>query len=188
MLIASLFGVTASSIGYSYHAQTRSARVWELVEQAKAETEGNDLAPAAEHATQALKEDPSLPDAWVALAKVYLERGQPRAALIQLHIGLRRSPQQPELWQEAGMIYASLKQYRRAAAYFEQALRVYPGYYQAELALPLAYEKSGDLEQALAELESLKYKYPGNASLRGDANRVAAALNQQELARSASSQ
>lgn len=153
--------------------------VWHLVSQDQA-TPRSELDRAVLAAEQAVKSDPEDPTARVKLAAAYLERGNVRDAMEQARIAVRLAPDDPAGYYVLGLaevrsgdVGAGISDLKTAA---EKHGQVAPFYQDVWLAIARAYERQGDLEQAISAMSRALSYGPENAPLlfeRGKLNEKA---------------
>ena len=76
--------------------------------------------------TRAGKDSPEVVDAWLSLARSYIEINQPKKALRALDEGIEHNPEAFELYQLAGRIELQGEQYVDANAYLDNAVQLQP--------------------------------------------------------------
>lgn len=113
------------------------------------------LALAERHLSSALREDPSLDDARLNLAQIYLRLGQPARALSAVEPLLKRAPPVPRALAVAGE--ASLQQGdpESAEKFYRAASQAVPQDGRARTALALTQLSLGNAGAAFGQLEAL---------------------------------
>ncbi len=102
--------------------------------------------------TDAVQKSPDGVTPRIALANVFLARGQSDEAIGQLEIAMNLNPGRWETYYNLGSIYGTKGLFARAIEYYRLAIAIRPDAVTAHCFLGVAYMESGDYDRALDEL------------------------------------
>lgn len=113
----------------------------------------------------AVRQQPTLIQGYVALSQFYTQRGDPASALGVLRQGLSLHPASPELNEALARVEASRGNVEGAVEIYKQALEMSPGSLDLVFSLANLYASVGEPELAAAEVETARQRWPGDTRL-----------------------
>ena len=123
-------------------------------------------APAEEFFRRVLTLEPDRIEVLVNLSNLFLEKGNPAAALDLLGPALARAPKAPELWLALGLAYRAMDDTTQAERHWREALALSPDYPAALGNLADLVADRGQLDEALALYERVIRRDGKNAQAR----------------------
>jgi tetratricopeptide (TPR) repeat protein len=119
-------------------------------------------AAAEEEYKRAIDLNPNYAVAHHLYAHLLIETGRTQESLAEAHRALELDPYSPFVNNGMARQYYLSRQYEKAAAQCLIGLQINPSYFPARIQLALAYEQTGKMPQAIAELEQAAGLIPGD--------------------------
>jgi protein O-GlcNAc transferase len=123
----------------------------------------NDAAAAVPCLQQALKVDPTCPEAHNTLGAAYLEQGRILDAVLALRAAIQHRPAYPEAFYNLGRTLQAADMPADALSAYISALRFRPGYAPAMLNMGFALRDLGRLDEAASSFRKAMATRPGYA-------------------------
>jgi len=120
------------------------------------------LAEALVEYNEVIKLSPARREAYNNIARIYIDEGQPEAALEYSRTALKLNPYSPSLHTSLGIVLSELKHYEEAQAEFTEALRLDGDNVSAHFMAARTYLKAGNDLSALPHLRTALQLAPEN--------------------------